>query len=67
MFNYLHNNYKVVELDLTDIQPNILDENTMEQIMCALVRQGVDRIDKIRGLSCMVITNLLHRLERKYL
>lgn len=49
-------------LDLTDLQPNILDENTMTQIMCALVRQGVDRINKIRGLSCMVITNLIHRL-----
>lgn len=53
---------KVVVLDLTDLQPNILDENTMTQIMCALVRQGVDRINKIRGLSCMVITNLIHRL-----
>jgi len=63
MFNYL---LKVVVLDLTDIQPNILDENTIKQVMCALVRQGVDRIDKIRGLSCMVITNLLHRLVRKY-
>lgn len=54
-------------MDLTDIQPNILDENTMKQIMCALVRQGVDRIDKIRGLSCMVLTKLLHKLERQYL
>lgn len=35
----------------------------MKQIMCALIRQGVDRLDKIRGLSCMVITSLLHRLE----
>lgn len=55
------NSLEVVVLDLTDIQPNILDENTMKQIMCALVRQGVDRIDKIRGLSCMVLTKLLHK------
>lgn len=53
---------QVVVLDLSDLQPNILDENTVTQIMCALVRQGVDRINKIRGLSCMVITNLIHRL-----
>lgn len=54
-------------LDLTDIQPNILDESTITLIMCALVRQGVDRINKIRGLSCMVITSLLHKLEYKFL
>lgn len=53
----------MVVLDLTDIHPNTLDANIMKQIMCVLIRQGVDRIDKIRGLSCMVITNLLHRLD----
>lgn len=61
MLLYMYLN-QVVVLNLTDLQPNILDESTMTQIMCALVRQGVDRINKIRGLSCMVITNLIHRL-----
>ncbi|XP_050437546.1 tubulin-specific chaperone D isoform X2 [Adelges cooleyi] len=58
------NSLEVIVSNLTDIHPELLDKNIVRQIMCVLVRQGVDRIDKIRGLSCMVITNLLHRRKK---
>ncbi|XP_050523175.1 tubulin-specific chaperone D [Daktulosphaira vitifoliae] len=56
---------EVIVSNLADINSKVLDDNIVKKIICVLARQGVDRIDKIRGLSCMVITNLLHRRKNK--